>query len=58
MSMQVLEQVLTLLKIARLNKMLVIDDDNTTEIPSIRLEPRISEALHELRPELPEFSIP
>ena len=38
--MQVLEQVLTLLKIARLNKMLVIDDDESIEIPSIRLEAR------------------
>lgn len=57
LSMQILEQVITLMKIARLNKMLVIDDGEY-EVPSIRLEPKCQESLNQLRPDLPPFALP
>jgi hypothetical protein len=48
--MQILEQVITLLKIARLNKMLIIDDDPTMLNPAIRLEPKCQASLKALLP--------
>jgi hypothetical protein len=53
--MQILEQVITLLKIARHNKMLVIDEEG--EDPSIRLEPKCQAALNALLPTLPDFRL-
>lgn len=53
--MQILEQVITLLKIARHNKMLVIDEDG--DDPAIKLEPKCQASLRALVPTLPDFSI-
>ena len=57
--MQILEQVITLLKIARLNKMVVIDDSEVVEgsDPAIRLEPKCQASLNALLPSLPDFCL-
>ena len=52
LTMQVLEQVLILLKIARQNKMLVINEKE-----EIRLDQKSQEALSVIRPDLPEFKL-
>ncbi len=49
-----MEQILTLLKIARQNKMLLIPEDDS----DIRLEPKCQEALRQLRPDLQDFRLP
>eukprot|EP00347_Sterkiella_histriomuscorum_P008658 403344256 len=54
LSTQTLDQILTLMKIARSNKMLIIDDSDHT----IKLEKKCQDSLNQLKPELPDFKFP